>query len=286
MAATYKGIKPGSRTGRQDDQGIRTYSITHLVEAGSQYDGVNTITAVSGLPLIGWLHPEDSGAYCNGLDVTNPDPWKHWEVTATYSSKWPVYEDPTAEPAIIGPWTTSKYQQPLVFDYDDKLVLNSAGDFYDPPVMKDFNRRVVTVQKNVASVPSWILDYEDAVNSAAFTLGGLLIGAGKAKCDSVEISIPLYRNDIKYYTVSMSFHLSRIGWKTRVLDAGFRELNDAEDGLQLIKVINLDGQAEYPPMPVPLDGSGHKLTLPTPATAVYKEYQSYRELPFSALPLT
>ena len=188
MSITYMGIKPGSDASNKNDKGIITSSLVFRFEASSANDSSYDVGSHASCPRIGTVHPEDVNNWCVGLAITNPNPFAGWEVAASYSTEHEIKEDPLDEAAIIGPWDTENYQEPAVVNNNNELILNSAGDMFDPPVMKDFNRRGVTVQKNVASVPVWFLDYEDAVNSDVFTVGGLTVAIGNGKVSRTTIS--------------------------------------------------------------------------------------------------
>lgn len=295
MSITYLGEdKDTPRNAKVDRQGVVTSSRGHTFVTDalcSEY----AIASHAMCPRIGMPHPDNPTLWCVGVSVTNHAPWAGWKAVAEYSSEREYNENPTLEPARIS-WTTEQYQEVAVVDTDDHLILNSAGDFFDPPVMKDFSRRIAHITKNVSSVPIWFLDYEDAVNSDAFTIGGMSVGVGKAKCQRTSISELQTRNGYTYYTVGLDIHFSKKGWARRVLDAGFRRrfMNDAyffnatlpEYLREYIKMKNRDGELEWPSTPVPLNGNGSQIEDPTPQNAVYLEFIVYDSLPFAVLPLS
>lgn len=216
-----------------------------------------------------------------------------WKVSVTYSSN-PGQSvinnsngngsDPLSEPARIS-WSGENFQQVAVVDIDDNPILNSAGDPYDPPLMKDFSRPVATIRKNIASAPAWILTSHDAINSDEFVIDGLTCEVGKAKLKRADISEWQYRNGIAYRELTLVIHFAKDGWTRKVLDAGFRrKYNDTER--ELITLTAEDGTPQYPPGPVPLDGSGVELTDPTPSTCVYNSHDLDESIAFSSLPLS
>jgi hypothetical protein len=151
--------------------------------------------------------------------------------------------------------------------------------------MKDFSRPVATIRKNIASAPAWILTSHDATNSDEFVIDGLTCEVGKAKLKRADISEPQTRNGITYRELTLAIHFAKDGWTRKVLDAGFRrKYNDTER--ELITLTAEDGTQQYPPGPVPLDGSGVELTDPTPSTCVYNSHELDEAIAFSALPLT
>jgi len=270
----------GSGRKATNSKGMRSYSRQFRLETTSRSDGPYAVGSDTNLPAIGATHPEDSGAWCTTLSVENTEDWKGWTVTAEYSSERELSETPTSDPVFIT-WNSEQFQRPAIVDQTGNAIVNSAGDPFDPPYMMDDSRRVVTVTKNLTTVPTWILTYQDAVNSDTFTVDGVSIAAGKAKMQAVTVSEVQTRNGVAFRTVVFSIHLEKNGWLLEPLDAGFRE-NIAG----VISNIRNDGDDELPAAPVPLNGSGAVLSNPTPATAVYGSFTVYETKAFSSLPLS
>jgi hypothetical protein len=141
-------------------------------------------------------------------------------------------------------------------------------------------------------VPTWILDYQDAVNSDAFTVDGVSIAAGKAKMQNVSVGPVERRSSTVFRTVNFTIHLQRDGWALQPLDAGFRELATDESiqagpcGAATVKnILNCYDQQPVA-APVPLDGAGRALSEPSPTNCVFLTYNVYKTRAFSTLPLT
>jgi hypothetical protein len=266
-----------------DRKGVRTASDTYKLEV-TEGETLYQIGADSSVPQIGTLYSNDPSSWCVSVEVSLSDGKNGYEVTCSYSSEFEVSDNPLNEPARIS-WTGENFQQVAVVDIDDNPILNSAGDPYDPPLMKDFSRPVATIRKNISSAPAWILTSHDAINSDEFVIDGLTCEIGKAKLKRADISEWQYRNGIGYRELNLVIHFSKDGWTRKVLDAGFRrKYNDTER--ELITLTAEDGAQQYPPGPVPLDGSGVELTDPTPSTCVYNSHELDESIAFSALPLS
>lgn len=277
MTITYLGENHAPAT---NDRGSRTYTRTFRLTTSAKTETAYDVGSHASLPVIGEVHPDDSNAFCTTLTPDPTDPWRGWTVTAQYSDARTLAEDPTDDSAIIT-WGSEQFQKPVVFDRNGNFVVNSAGDPFDPPLMVDDSRRVVTVQKNLAVVPTWILDYQDAVNSDSFTVDGYLVGAGLAKMQSVTVGERQRRNGTVFRTVTFTIHLQRDGWMLNALDAGFRE--NVYGALANIR--NSD-DGELPAAPVPLDGSGQALANPSFTTCVFLPFEVYATRAFSSLPLS
>ena len=281
MTVTYLGEWPGGRTA-ENNLGTRTYTRVFRLKSDNKNDGAYTVGSNASLPTIGSTHPDDSGAWCRRLRVENTDPFAGWTVTAESSSELELTTHPTLQPAEIT-WDSEQFQKVLIQDKDGDAVVNSAGDFFDPPPMIDDSRRVVTVKKNLTAVPTWILDYQDAVNSDLFSVDGVSIAVGTAKMQRVSVGIEETRNGTTFRPVTFTLHLQRDGWTVDILDAGFREI-DPTDSTQRI-AISLDDGTE-PTQPALLDGSGAVLSNPSPTTAVFLTFNAYKQRAFSSLPLS
>jgi len=236
------------------------------------------------LPYVSF-NPVLVGHLCRSIKVTqdNGAP-RQWTIEAEYSSK-PTKEDESEENPLNRParirWRTSSYQKAIWRDIDGKAVLNSAGDYFDPPVEVDRAYWTVSVSKNVADVPVWILDYENGVNNAAITIGGVVIGQHEAKLSDIEISELKIEGDYQYFEFSYTLERRREKWiPFKVLDQGLR-FKAGSDRKHIM-------DQSTPPRPVSsprlLDGSGAVLSNPTPDNAVYRDFTVYYARNFSVLP--
>lgn len=287
MTITMLGIKPESREA-SNEKGVRTYSETYWLTTDQKTDGPYQVGSHPDLPFVGMVHGSDSGAWCVSLKPKCVSGYVHYEVTATYSSERELAEDPTDEPALTE-WDGEQFQRPLVIDEDGSIVCNSAGDPFDPPEMIDDSRLISVTTKNLATVPTWIMEYSNAVNSDSFTLDGVTFAIGTAKMQTPRISKPQSRNGISFREVQITIHYREEGWLSNIIDAGFRELaggSGSGSGSGVLQNIKNPGDDELPAAPVPLDGAGNALENPSPLNNVTKTFRAYRRLPFSALPLT
>lgn len=280
MTATFKEEILSGRTAR-NSKGARTYTRKFRVLSNDKTDGPFEVGSTSGLPLIGSAHPEDANAFCIELTVENTEPYAGWTVTANYSDERVIDDNPTDDAAEIN-WGSEQFQKVAVVDRDGNLIVNSAGDLFDPPAMIDDSRRVVTVSKNLATVPSWILDYQDAINSDTFTIDGISIGVGKAKMQAVTVGPKQRRNSTVFRTVNFTIHLQRDGWVLDILDAGFNRIPTGDTSNRV--PITLDGV--LPSAPYPLNGAGAPLKNPSPTNCVFRSFNVYKTRTFSTLPLT
>ena len=280
MAVTYVGeLAEGRRA--TNSRGVRTYTRVFRLTTSDQTDNAFTVGSNGSLPVIGNTFPSDGNAYCTDLDVQCVRGWRIWDVTATYSTERAINTVPTSDPTYIT-WDTEQFTKPATQDKDGKGIVNSAGDPFLPPEQMDDSRRVGTITKNLSVVPTWILSYQDAVNSDTFTIDGRSIAIGEAKMQRVSVGPVEIRNGTTFRAVTFVIALRREGWAYKILDQGYNE-KDAADATKR-KPILVRGQ--LPTSPVLLDGTGKQLANPATANAVYLTYNVYKTQAFSSLPLT
>lgn len=278
MTVTFLEEIPQPRSGK-NTRGARTYTRAFKFKTSLQSEGPYAVGSHSSVPKIGAPHNEDPNAYCYDIDVQCTDGWTGWTVTCLYTDEITLNENPLAEPAVIE-WDKDPFQEVTIKDRSGYALLNSAGDFI-PDIFRERSRRVVSVVKNVSSVPTWILDAEDAVNSSAFLLDGVSIATGLARLPAPRIGRWQKRNGWSFREMSMTFLLNKDGWAATPLDRGFRFKNGSGDR---IRITNDDGTDVTEP--VCLDGTGLVLSNPTPSTAVYLSFNIYPAYDFNLLPLT
>ena len=236
------------------------------------------------LPYVSY-HPILLGHSCRNVKVTQDDgaPRK-WTIEAEYSSK-PIRENQQEENPLNRPAQieieTASYKRAIWQDIDSKAVLNSAGDYFDPPIEIDQAFWTFRVKKNVADLPTWILDYENAVNNSAITIRGLSLPQYTAKLSNIRVGDLKIEGDYQYFEFSYIVEVRRDKWiPLKVLDQGLR----FKDGTNRKHIMD----NSTPPRPVSsprlLNGSGAVLSDPTPTNAVYREFTVYYARNFSILP--
>jgi len=280
MAVTWARKIWDGREGGGDLSGSITHTQLYRVRTDNKFDDQVTVLQAAALPFLGQPYPNDPSSYCNSLRARNEgaSPF-FWTVTATYSNEREASDSPLDDP-IEYQWATEQFQEVADTDRNGQGIVNSAGDPFDPPIMRDNSRRTVTITSNEAFVPTWILSYQDAVNSDAINVDGLSVSAGQAKCQQVSVSPIRQRNDVTFRIVTLTIHLNNDGWGFKILDQGFRERDDDNK----LQQITNEADGSEPTAPVLLDGSGKAQTDPTVASAVFLDYDIYPSLSFAALP--
>lgn len=281
MSTTLKGEIPGARSAR-NKWGVRSYTRKFTVISDDKLDDAYVVGSTAGLPIIGSTHPSDSDAVCHTLEVANTDPYAGWTVTAEYSSERDFDSSDPLDDEVLTRWTSEIYQEPVFLDsITGQAILNSAGDpFIDPIPTRDAMHLVAIIDANVAAVPSWAIELQNAVNNSTITIGGLSIAAGLAKVQRIDIQQRSKRGDSVFYPVTIEIHVRRDGWKFEPVDAGFRERNERN---VVINILNADDDQEVT-APALLNGAGQQLLDPSPSNAVVLEFNTYQLADLTLLP--
>ena len=277
MTITYKGELAEGRDAT-NLKGVRTYTRVFIFTSSSETEDAYAVGSHASAPNIGEAFQD---AWCISSNPKCVSGRWGWHLTAQYSSEFELAENPTNDPAKITV-STEQFQRPIIYDQAGQSVCNSAGDPFDPQEVMDDSRRVISIQKNVAAHPSWVLSYQDTVNSDTFSIGGVTYAIGTGKVQRVSISNELSRNGTTFFVLSYEIYCRRDGWLYEPLDAGFRERNYAGE---LVNIVN-PGDGLQPSAPVPLDGAGSALANPSLTNNVFRSYVIYPTASFASLPMT
>lgn len=198
------------------------------------------------------------------------DDGMQWEIDLEWGPydplQWP--EDPLLHPPDVS-IDTQVFEEIVDFDANGTAVLNTAGDPFDPPVIRDVSRSVLVVERNEASYSeSLASQYRDTVNSDGF------LGAdpGTIKCNAIKPTRTWDKLNGFIWRVRYEFAQNRDGWHKKILNAGMRQISSSNYSYQF-------SNGDPITAPVPLDASGGALG---PNQGAYLlEFQIYPEVSFS-----
>tara|TARA_R110002020_G_scaffold376130_3_gene587313 strand:+ start:32121 stop:33281 length:1161 start_codon:yes stop_codon:yes gene_type:complete len=234
----------GARTwsSGRDEEGHRTYMISHLVEATSSLDGPATVMQTAGLPTIGstWNFDNDTDvwAFCTPFmkvkihKEKQGDKAYHYQVDqkfTTASAKFSSQrcQDTTIENPLLEPQKIAgsflRYTEEATKDKDGDPITNSSHEmFRGPSVEFDEARPTVKIGQNVLSLGlSTFADMINKVNSVA--MWGL--SARSVKLSSVSWTRNLYGACYFYYTRDFEFDINYDTFDRDILDEGTKALN-------------------------------------------------------------
>lgn len=249
-------------------------------------DDRDTILAAGLLPTLFSAHPTNSFLTARRMRLDQQHKLA-WLATIEYSTEsLPIHEtekqtkpNPVDRRAIIE-WSMEESQKVLVRDRDDNGIVTSAGEPYDPDqTLTEWPRLVISVRKNVAALPSWILTYANKVNAAAFSVRGNSFDAETLQVRRLRVTDEQQENGFASLVIAFELHHDPDQWKLRLPDAGFMKKGTTSTDREPIVLDN----GERPSAPVFLDGSGAVLANPTPANVVTNTFEIKSTADFSVL---
>jgi len=270
-----------------------TETISYLVETDSKLTTRTQILASGLLPAKFTPHPDNALMTVRSVSLNQTESPKVWQADVSYSSV-PYDKDDEDDEDQVSPldklarirWSTTQFIKIADKDKDGVEITNSAGDMFDPPVEIDTSRFSIVVEKNLASIPVWVLSYPNTVNTSSFTVQGLTIPAKTAKMSELSISELKTEQGIDFYTLTFRMELANadeVDWSINVLDRGFHMFKTPLTTPKEITKI-LDDDSNPVASPQLLDGSGG--VLEREATPSYRSFDVYHEKDFNLLPLT
>lgn len=299
MTATVVNNSRTEQSGERDDEGHRTWNVSHVVETDTAADGPAIVMNCAGLPQTGDSYSMDNDvdvwAFCYPYmrvtaapGVKTPGPVQYWKVDQKFSTK-PLWrcstntiEDPLSEPQKVS-GSFSKYSQEGVRDRNGLPIRSSSHEpFHGQQVEFDFNRASVKIEQNVVSLELDVFTaMVDCLNDA--TLWGL--PARRIKLSNVSWERKLYGTCSYYYTRSFEFDVAYNGFDRYIIDEGNKMLNgrweagtglyvpvdpvagfpDASNPINFIRAVDRAGN----PIRMPLNGAG----LPIDAGGTGSGYQ-------------
>jgi hypothetical protein len=198
-----------------------------------------------------------------------------WVVTVEYGPYDPTEfpENPLNHPVKVS-WNGNRFERVVFIDANGNPVLNSAGDYFDPPLMADDSRPMLRIVRNEQLYnPTYANLWKDTVNLDVFW--GFDAG-------TVKLAFP--NGDLEfspvcgfYDVVTYEFEVNANGWVKQILDQGMRQIVSGK------KVKILDDAGAAVDSPALLNGAGKKLA--TGGAPVFLPFTVYQTADFSALNL-
>jgi hypothetical protein len=232
-------------------------------------------------------HGREPGMYCNSFEAKQVVHTDIWNIRVGYTNN-PDLSNPLSEPAKINMKSQRQSGATLV-DNKGRMMLNTAGVPFEPQE-KGETLIIISVQKNVADYPAWLLDYPDAINNDSVRIRKLTCQPHTLALTS--ISIPDYIEQDKkarYLTLEFELTYRKSGWKTKVPSRGFSEKVWQTDrngtrtvwNGELQPIIGPNGPISEPML---LDKDGVGIRKPKPEDVVLLDFTIPDERPFNALP--
>ena len=176
-----------------------------------------------------------------------------------------------------------KYLESVYYDNANKPIQNSAKDFFNPPLKKDYYLPTLDISFVLTTTPavSTITGAVGAVNSdtPSITIAGLAqtFAVRTLKLESAPIELS-WSNNAPLWKLNFKFLYNPNTFDTKVVDAGFTQLNPTS-GQPNVPIF--DGNGHPVTQPYPLNGSGAPLA--SGGTVQYDTFQIESQTAFSPL---
>ena len=250
--------------GERDDEGHRTFSVSHRVRTTNLLDGPAIVMTTPGLPLPGayWSfgNDVDAWAFCYpGMKVEQykakpGHPHRHWLVTQKFGTK-PLkrcqdtaIEDPLMEPQKVS-GSFVKYTREVVQDRFGAYIKSSSHEMVrGAQVEFDANRMQVNISQNVPSLELDVLaSMMDTVNDAY--LWGL--PPRRVKLSEASWEKKYNGSCYVYFTRNFGFDIDFQGWDRVIIDEGTKALHGDMIGGEWVVKNYLDSSGDPTIVPDP-----------------------------------
>lgn len=293
MSVTSVQLKFAGQTGKDHQNlGKRDYVQKFLVQTDNPRDGSALVLHTRPIPQYGDFYSTgseyDSFAFLRDREAepVSDETSTQWIVTCNFSTirdggpnTEPIVSSSPIDLAPAIEWEHHEEKEVCYFAYAKAVfagsqfpgppdagrdgvfaIVNTAGDFYDPPAEREIARLILKITVNQADFDALLAaDYANATNSDrwyGFPPNTILFKPPKAQFNAEK--------GFSYWKVSYEFHFNFRGWFKYYWDAGVREYIRAADakndpklkaGYNHLK--NDDGT--FVTEPILLNGSGRRL---------------------------
>lgn len=283
----------------------RTFDVTGT-------DSPFTALAQPEIPVLNDPHPSDSNLRVSRVGQPQRIGPQYFRVEAEYRQGTQIGVGNDVDPISRLPvyqWNIGLATERFDRDVDGNPIVNSAGDPFGDGVEATVHSITLDVTRNEASFsPIESLNYTNKVNAGSWTVAGVAVGEGQAKCLGIA-PVNGYTLADNYVSIRYSFEFREDGFLKRILDEGIHGLAELEAGTGIKKVsILVEGPDGQIPAPSPqlLNGKGVPLsdrvvaadgmtftdgetpagaTVEATADAVFLKYKSYKAVDFTPLNL-
>ena len=208
------------------------HTYTYLVVNDARSDGSAVALTQTGVPDIGDALSTDGSVLAvrkSAEMMAADEDGLHFLVSVEYerpSIDFGTSPDNPLEDRPELAITTRTLSEVVEKDVNKKAVKNSAGDIYDPPIVRPRAQRVVDIVRNEATFDSASADaFINKVNDANVTIAGIACAAHCALVEVYDATLQR-RNDVTFFVVSYRIIIDHRTHKAEVLDHGYYYLKD------------------------------------------------------------
>lgn len=275
------------------DAGELTVGSNNAVEMVDQYVAIMESAAdtrqelIDALPQfqIGAPHDRERRMYVSApfearQDTNSPV----WRLRVNYSDQVDT-DNPLARPAVVT-FRSLSLNSATLLDNKGRIMLNTAGFPVEPQERREAIWSI-TVQKNVADYPAWVLDYPESINNDTVRIRKL--SCPPKTLALVGLTIPDFTEEkgVKFLALELELHYRKSTWQTFVPSLGFHEkkLSVSRTGVVTATFPRIQTDGENVTEPVLLDRNGAAIRNAGPQDVYTLKFTIPEERPYGALPL-
>lgn len=273
-----------SGTKLSEKKATTTHKRRWIVQTTTVTDSGAIALSAAGLPKPYDKHPDDSS--CFAIEISAKPRAGHptvWDVVVTYSSDQPNQDpgkpgDPSKDPTLLPTRYALSYTtitRALDRDYFKEdangnpigdPIVNSVGEYFDPPLESDQYLPVIIVEKNCDFFASTLSDWSGAINENQLIINGRPFKPYTALCKIRQT--PFFQNNVPYWTTNYEFTINKGTWLRTPIDRGTRKRVPGpngslyESGATFVRLADAFGQPFNTPQF--LDGTGKPLATNLP----------------------
>lgn len=264
--------------GSAASKGERKYGFDLLVVTDDLNDGPETVGNALGFSVFDTYNfGNDSDPYARlkeiGITRSSASPYI-WEVTLDFDTNVEDWdENPLARPTVID-YDFQPYERVATTDVaTGKPIVNAAGMPFDPPIMVEDSRLVISFERNELVFPlSTAVAYQNATNSDAW------FGLSPNQAKMLITGKFSKEGGYEFYAMRYEAHVRWETWTQQVLNVGLTN----KDGSPCTEK---DGETAVSE-PAPLSTAGTQLSWPIDPTEInFLPFTVLNSLPFTALGL-
>jgi len=239
MAIVSVNERVKGRTGSFSKDG-NTYTHSYIVQTDDITEPIPNICGATGIPVLHSTHPQDSTVQVTSITPTLQDENRFiWFVDVVWSKPdgpSDTTNDPDNEIEDIQ-YSYVPYQEAGEYSYTNadkwlepsKVVKNSAGYRFDPPIMITRNNLLIVIRKTYSwnrFDPHNCMLMLDTVNESKIKIGGVSIRPYGAKMRKISPTVKKDSDGKSYWEVSFEIEIvcfREWGWRNKVLNTGYKD---------------------------------------------------------------
>tara|TARA_R110002095_G_scaffold179790_1_gene157288 strand:+ start:3419 stop:4327 length:909 start_codon:yes stop_codon:yes gene_type:complete len=247
---------------------LHTYTETFIATLKTKFTSPIAIAKYSKCPKPGDRHKDDPTTYVSRVKPTRIGFTRIWKVVVEWTSESLSGSnelDPLKRPAVITV-ATEVEDVTTLFEANGRLRINSAGDLVPGIRKKTF--QIFRIEKNVAQIPDWFLDWPGSINKYDFPIEGKIHPARTMLLLPIERPKQILENGVWHYPLVYSLRRDKDTYDVPEPSMGFHELYPVVElvkGKYITKFrkqrITVGTPPEYPKEKQFLDKSGFLLDL-------------------------